>query len=120
MGLDTYASNTRDQVQLTPAQRAAFEAAGIELCGGLLSGNGGSFRGKVYHNLIIAITGVSLYEDWIPPETVRKMHQALSAIDPEAYIRENDGWEGQKLDIIDLQKFFAVCAKHHLGLIGWW
>ncbi len=120
MGLDTYASNRRDQVHLTPEQRAAFQAAGIELCGGLFSGNDGSFRGKLYDNLIYAITDVSLYQDWIPPKTVRKMHQALAAVDPEAYIKENDGWEGQKLDILDLQKFFAVCAKHNLGLIGWW
>jgi hypothetical protein len=120
MGLDNYASNSSEEMTLTPEQAQAFEAADIQLCGGLFSGAGGSFRGKIYAPLIAEITGVSLYQEWIPPTTVRKMYQKLSAVDPEAYIRENNGWEGQKLDILDLRAFFKVCAERNLGLIGWW
>jgi hypothetical protein len=49
MGLDTFASRSSDDIELTEADLKAFEEAEISLCGGIFSGDGsdGSFRGKV-------------------------------------------------------------------------
>jgi hypothetical protein len=120
MGLDTYASNTSEAVKLTEEQEQAFVQAGIELCGGMFSGDGGSFRGKIYAPLISQITGVSLYEDWIPPEKVRRMYRKLAAVDPETADSEYDLWNLHSDEILELRKFFKVCAEYNLGLIGWW
>jgi hypothetical protein len=73
MGLDTYASRSPEDLVLTEEDLQAFADAQIELCGGIFSGEGGSFRGKVYASLLLDITGVSLYAEWIPPETVHQM-----------------------------------------------
>jgi hypothetical protein len=120
MGLDTFASNTSDAVRLTQAQEQAFEDARIQLCGGMFSGGGGSFRGKIYSALISQITGVSLYEAWIPPEEVRAMYRKLAAVDPQTAEAQYDVWNLHPDEILELQKFFRVCAEQDLGLIGWW
>ena len=44
LGLDTYASRTVGTSDLTAEDEMAFDAAGIELCGGFNSGGSGSFR----------------------------------------------------------------------------
>jgi len=70
MGLDTFASRSPEDIILSEGDLQAFTDAHISLCGGLFSGNGGSFRGKVYASLVSSITGESLYAEWLPPETV--------------------------------------------------
>jgi hypothetical protein len=120
MSLDTYASNTAEGVQLTTEQERAFEEADIRLCGGVLSGGGGSFRGKVYVEVVMDVTGEHLCQDWIPPEKVQKMYRALAACDPEKVAEDSDVWEVSPDEIIGLRRFFQVCAEHKLGLIGWW
>ena len=92
------------------------DEAGLELCGGIYSGDGGSFRGKVYDELVRDITGVSLYEQWIPPEAVRKMATAFEACDLEA--AAEPGIPAGV--VVDLARFFRICADRNLGLIGWW
>ena len=120
MGLDTYASKSQDDLELSAEDIEAFEDARIELCGGIFSGEGGSFRGKVYSILIHEITGESLYQEWIPPETVKDMYQALADCDPEQAIADSDSWERVPEEIIELRKFFKVCAERDLGLLNWW
>jgi len=120
MGLDTYASRSQDDLELSDEDIEAFEDARIELCGGIFSGEGGSFRGKVYSILIFEITGESLYQEWIPPETVKDMYQALADCDPEQAIDESDSWDRIPEEIIELRKFFKVCADRNLGLLNWW
>ena len=57
MGLDSF---WRHPIEGTPDLE--FNPP-LTLCGGMLSGNGqGSFRGKVYEDVIKSITGVSLYQ----------------------------------------------------------
>jgi len=116
MGLDTFASCAPGNVVLSDEDEGAFDAAGLELCGGMHSGDGGSFRGKVYAELILDVTGVSLYEEWIPPEVVREMAAALEACDPEA-VAEPGTPPGA---VRDIARFFRVCADRGLGLVGWW
>ena len=61
MGLDSYASRSPGDVVLTPEDEEAFAEAGVELCGGIMSGDGGSsFRGKVYLDLVDRVADVSL------------------------------------------------------------
>ena len=120
MGLDTYASRSPDDLVLHTGDNQAFEEAQIELCGGIFSGEGGSFRGKVYSTLILEITGVSLYQEWIPPETVKEMYRALAGCDPESAVTESDSLDRNPGEIIELRKFFKVCADRGLGLINSW
>ena len=105
MGLDTYARDVNGKLPEDAA--AAFARSGVRLCGGMLSsnGDGGSFRGKVYADLIQATTGVSLYQEEIDSETVEDMNHNISlAIE----------------DLNELKKFFQVCVDYQLELKGWW
>jgi len=120
MGLDTYASRSPDDLVLLTGDNQAFEEAQIELCGGIFSGEGCSFRGKVYSTLIFEITGESLYQEWIPPEKVKEMYLALASCDPEEAIADSDSLDLIPDEIIELRKFFKVCADRELGLINWW
>ena len=120
MGLDTFAAHTPDDIALTEEDLAAFREANISLCGGIFSGGGsdGSFRGKVYAEHILDITGESLYAEWISPEIVKAMYQAL--VDYESMRAPDEEFfdTGEKAHA-DLVKFFKVCSERGLGLVGW-
>lgn len=105
MGLDTYARGVNGTLPEDAA--SAFARSDIHLCGGMFSsnGDGGSFRGKVYANLIKATTGVDLYQETIESETVEEMNYNIGLA-----IR----------DLKELQKFFQVCVDYDLELKGWW
>ena len=118
MGLDTYALRGPDK-ELTKEDLEAFEAADIHLCGGIVSGPPDSFRGKVYYKLVEDITGESLYQEWIPPERVKKMYEGLTKCNPEEAAKGNYRYSITESEIVDLRKFFKVCAERNLGLYGW-
>ena len=125
MGLDTYASRSPGDATLTAEDSAAFEAAGIDLCGGIYSDGSVSIRGKVYDDLICAMAEVSLYQEWIPPEVVVEISAALDAHSAEdlAHVWDAaDRFHGphSSVETADLQAFFRLCAARGLGLIGWW
>lgn len=121
MGLDTFAART-PKVELTEQDVEAFEAAKPELCGGMYSGGWESFRGKVYDEVVRHITGVSLYELWIPPETVREMADAFDRCDPERVAEESEelSYAASSFEIVELRRFLRICADRGLGLVGWW
>ena len=125
MGLDTYASRSPGDIELTDQDRRAFEAAGVDLCGGIYSGNDGSFRGEVYWSVVLEVTGVSLTNEWLAPEIVREMAEKLNAIAPETLAETNDSLQVESHgktnveETASLQCFFALCANRNLGLIGW-
>lgn len=120
MGLDTYAANSAAG-DLREEDEQAFDTAGLYLCGGLHSGTGGSFRGKVYADVIKHVTGVSLYEDWIPPDTVAAMAEALDLCDPETVESEMaDRIHATTVfEVLELRRFFRICADRGLGLVSW-
>jgi hypothetical protein len=122
MGLDTFASRTPDDVSLTEDDERAFDEAGLQLCGGIYSGAESSFRGKVYADAVERVTSVNLYQEWIPPETVRLMAKAFEDCDPEAVERDlaTSTREVTQTEIDYLRRFFQICAERGLGLIGWW
>lgn len=124
MGLDTYAVIPNDpddgEAGGTTAPPEPFE--GINLIGGMFSGGGASFRGKCYDGMVEEATGVSLYEEFIPPETVAEMADKLEANPPKGHRRgmseDDDDWD--EYDGADLVKFFVVCRENGYGLHGWW
>jgi len=120
MGLDTYASNTSEEIALSPEQEQAFKEAEIELCGGIYSGAPGSFRGKMYEILIPEVTGESLYQDWIPPATVKKIYEDLKEFDYEEAQDLVLGRYKSGDEFMNLLRFFRICVEHDLGLINWW
>lgn len=121
MGLDTYATNKKYEIDLTPEQLRAFEEADLQLCGGMLSGHAGSFRGKVYQKIIYEITGEDLYQFFISPAKTKKIYRALAACDPQKAAEETETLGGvNPLEIIELRKFFKICTDYELGLIGSW
>jgi hypothetical protein len=121
MGLDTYAARTPEG-DLTEEDARAFDAVDVQLCGGIWSGDARSFRGKVYADVVERVTGVSLYEEWIPPETVRTMAEAFSRCDADAVAGELAGEVHAPTaeEVRSLAVFFRVCAERGLGLTGWW
>lgn len=113
MGLDSYAvlPEPEDEEGYTIYPAAPDDAfAGIHLCGGMFSGGQGSssFRGKVYADAIERATGVSLYQEYIPPDVVAKMADDMTERPPD-----DDAAD-------DLVKFFQVCKASGYGLSGWW
>ena len=121
MGLDTFASRSPDDIELSPEDIQAFQDGDIQLAGGIFSGgNDGSFRGKVYQILIWEITGVSLLQDWLQPETVQEMSLTLDDCNPQEAIDESDTLNRTTDEILELRKFFQVCAERKLGLVNWW
>ena len=127
MGLDNYAAR-HPEGGLTEEDEQAFRDASIDLCGGMHSDGVISFRGKWYDPLVSHVTGVSLYQEWIPPETVREMAAALNRYSARRLARIWDRvwpmpWEDSRhseREVADLQRFFAICAERGLGLKGWW
>jgi hypothetical protein len=130
MGLDFFAAHS-PEISLTEADLRTFEEAGIDLCGGIFSGGAGSFRGEAYDTLLINVTSANLYKGWIPPEEVYKMWLAFENCDPEKLLEwdkqnyesldqeyRGDSLEKLTADILELRKFFRVCAERGLGLIG--
>ena len=119
MGLDTFASRSPEDIILSEEDIQAFNDTAISLCGGLFSGDGGSFRGKVYASLVLEITSESLYAEWLLPETVSKMYAALAACDPQEAVDELGYPDHPPADVIELRKFFKVCSERGLGLLSW-
>ena len=97
----------------------AFQEAQKQLCGGIFSGEWGSPK-NVYCTLIFEITGESLYQEWIPPETVKEMYLTLASCDPKGDIIDSDSFDLVPCEITELGKFFKVCSVRGLGLINWW
>jgi len=123
MGLDSYASRSPGDIELTAEDQQAFGQAAIELCGGMMSGDGGSsFRGKVYLDVVDRVAGVSLGAEWIPPDEVRVIAAAFERCDPDRVAEESKGdhYPIVESEVCELRRFFRLCAERGLGLIGWW
>lgn len=89
------------------------------LCGGMLSGHGNSsFRGKVYDRVVDTLTGVSLYQEEIPSETVKQMAEKLSAVPYSRAVLADSGLDPDEWQ--DLVRMFQEHAKMDHKLLGWW
>lgn len=96
----------------------------LQLCGGMFSGNAaGSFRGRVYAPLIEHATGVSLYEETIPNDTVRMMADALEGYlksHPPRTAEDDDDDLRWDAHLPDLCRMFRAYADAGFDLRGWW
>ena len=119
MGLDNYAMRGPEE-ELTADDIAAFEAEAPNLCGGIASSSEGSFRGKVYFILVSEITGENLHDDFIPPDRVKAMYEALQDCDPNNLDYHDHRFGDPEEQIAELCKFFKVCAERNLGIASWW
>ena len=119
MGLDNWAMRGPDE-GLPEEDKAAFDEADIHLCE--FSGGDSSFRGKIYEIFVSDITDVSLHEEWIPPENIRVMLEAMERCDMEAFIAADDYHRGRITveEAESLKRFFRVCVERGLGIIGSW
>lgn len=93
----------------------------LELCGGLFSDRGsGSFRGKVYNDYVQSITGVSLYEDVIHPETIEemalKLEKCIEECQDSPEYCEDLVWNERK----DLARMFRYYADRGAYLVSWY
>jgi hypothetical protein len=120
MGLDNFASRSPDDIVLSEEDLHAFQDSHIQLCGGIFSGDGcnGSFRGKVYAEYVLEITGESLCAEWIPPETVKEMYLAMVAYEMARKLEVGRASPAE-MEHSDLCKFLKVCSERSLGLVGW-
>jgi hypothetical protein len=83
MQLDNFGSRSPGEVVLTPGDKHVFAESGIGLCGGTDSDGVTSLRGKVWELFVAAVTGESLYREWLPPESVAEMADKLDVCDPD-------------------------------------
>jgi len=119
MGLENLAARGPED-ELLQGDIRAFTEADIVLSSGEFSTAEGGFAGKVYAKLIRDITGEDLYQEWIPPDRVKKMYGALAQCKPEEMDLKCYGSTCDESTIINLRKFFRVCVERNLGLVGWW
>ncbi len=119
MGLDIYLSRTAWDVTLTSEDRAALDGLRLPLCE--WSGRG-SFRGKVYLDVVDEVAGLNLGEEWTPPEEVARMAAAFEACDPDEVARASDGahYAVSADDARALRHLFRLCADRGIGLVGSW
>jgi hypothetical protein len=119
MGLDTFPSRAGDRITLTPEDDAALAALDLPLCEWI---GHGSFRGKVYLSIVYAVAGMSLCEDWIPPQDVARLAAAFEACDPEvaADASKDDHYPVTAGEVRALRDLFRLCADRGIGLLGWW
>lgn len=122
MGLDNIISRSPDEAVLTAEDEHALAESGVNLCGGLFSDGVTSFRGKVYDLFVQEVTGESLYEEWLPPETLAEMADKLVDCDPETVCDQLDLGEHftpTPDEIRNLRRLFRICADRGLGLVAW-
>jgi len=89
-----------------------------ELCGGLLSGNGSSFRGKLYNDYVEWATGVSLYTELITSDIVKDMYISLKNANFREY--PDDKWNISKEETEQLTEWFRVVSEENGSIAGWW
>lgn len=122
MGLDNFVSRSPGDIVLTPEDERALAESGGRLCGGMHSDGVTSFRGKVYERFVSAVTGESLYQEWLPPETVAEMADRLGACDPDT-ARERLDLDADFIpspsEIRGLRTLFRICADRGLGILAW-
>ncbi len=119
MGLDNYAMRGPEE-ELTADDIAAFRAEAPNLCGGIADSDEGSIRGKLYWSLVIEVTGVDLYDNFIPPDRVKAMYKALRDCNPGEVDCYNLSSVDLETQVAELCKFFKVCAERNLGIASWW
>ena len=100
------------------------KAASIEdiggVCGGMFSGHGNSsFRGQEYSNIVLNVTGVSLYGDKITAEVIQEMNEEIQNCDYKT-AKKHACYELEKEEWINFQKMWDAHAKAGHHLVSWY
>jgi len=130
VGLDTFAAYGKDHHRYDPNPEASnllpnFLFPDNKLCGGMFSGGGNSFRGKVYADWVDFCTGVSLYEEEISSDVVAEMYEDMYRLtNPDNFAEFcNEGFNTYKIsfeEVQDLLKWFEVVKNEGATIVGWW
>lgn len=130
MGLDTYAAYGKDHHRYDPNPEASnllpnFLFSENKLCGGMFSGGGNSFRGKVYADWVDFCTGVSLYEEEISSDVVAEMYEDMYRLtNPDNFAEFcNEGFNTYNIsfeETQDLLEWFKVVKDEGATIVGWW
>jgi len=102
-------------------QEEVFELEGLKvsLCGGMLSGNGsGSFRGKVYAEVVEEATGISLYSDRLTNEQVMTIASLLQKNKPSEF--PTGPWETTEEEYNNLIEMFQAYGEAGAELVSWY
>jgi hypothetical protein len=95
------------------------------LCGGLFSGGGASFRGKVYNEWIEWCTNgkYTLYTEELSENQVRDIYDALYRKQEDTYYKQFVRETGSDItygQTIDLLKWFEIVVDNKGVVVGWW
>jgi len=124
MGLDTYA-----YVDKEPMADTLFPECCVHLCGGMFSGGGSSFRGKVYNSFIESISGVTLYTEKMSNDDLNMIVDSLKNIidvynnDSHKDYDENNYFYEYCVTVAEVKALYAWfnTVKEHNGfVVGWW
>ena len=111
MGLDCYWVGENDSKASVPGK--------FKICGGMFSGHGNdSFRGKVYNDVVESETGVSLYQEEIDSETIKKMAETLGNIKWNSQFGFKYNIDSD--EFTDLVRMFKAHADEGHKIRGWW
>ena len=130
MGLDNYAVYGKDHNKYDHKEGADNSIPDYffpdnKLCGGMSSSGGNSFRGKVYAEVVEYFTGYSLYEDILEPQDVNEIHDMLSKVTEEKFLREFNEpgfntWNIKYEELVDLTKWFGVVVSESGCVVSWY
>lgn len=111
MGLDCLWKDSKNQPGIADRE--------YNVCGGICSDNGTtSFRGKVYYELVLQASGISLYQDIIDNTTCQKILDSLEKFDFNDY--KNNWKPVKKYEFEDLKEMFRDHIEKGHHLVGWW
>jgi hypothetical protein len=127
MGLDNYAVYGKEHPKYDHTEGADNSIPNQlfpvnNLCGGMFSGGGNSFRGKVYNDLVEFFTGISLYSDEIVPEDVELIATSLSNITESQFnsVYTSNRYEITYEEVKQLAEWFRVVASENGSVISWY
>lgn len=116
MGLDTYAYHKNAEGKPERMPDHLFEGVG-SLCGGIFSGGGSSFRGKVYAGFLHNTVGLDLYQEQIPNS---KIGEAVDRLDRWIAHNDHSFSDISRDEILALRQWFNTVYKSGGYVVGWW
>lgn len=128
VGLDNYAVYGKSHPKYDHTEGATNDIPNKffpknNLCGGIFSGGGNSFRGKVYNDLVEFFANKSLYEDILEPDDVLEIATALSEITEERFNQEfapHNSWGITYEEVKQLAEWFRIVAEENGSVVSWY
>lgn len=121
MGLDIIAYKEYKNGEHVPADNSWFTGT-EQLSRGVMGGDMNWLRGKVYDHLIEQVSGISLYQETINNDVVKKISDSLKEFnnDPRKFPDIAFYYNFTKAELKQLEKWFNTAAEKGCYLHGWW